>query len=64
MINKEELKISNESYTNKDFESIYPEVVGLIKKISPKWDPSLSNESDPGNVTFQNQYRELKLLKP
>ena len=53
MINKEELKISNESYTNKDFESIYPEVVGLIKKISPKWDPSLSNESDPGNVLIK-----------
>lgn len=36
------------SYTNKDFVSIYSELLDLVKKLSDKWDPSLSNESDPG----------------
>ena len=40
--------ISNTSYTNKDFASIYPELLDLVKKLSSRWDPSLSNESDPG----------------
>lgn len=40
--------ISNISYTNKDFQQIYPELLDLVKKLSNKWDPSLSNESDPG----------------
>ena len=53
MITEEELRISNESYTNKDFISIYPELLNIIKKFSPKWDPSLSNESDPGNVILK-----------
>ena len=53
MITNEEFKISNESYTNKDFLSIYPELLNIIKKISPRWDPSLSNESDPGNVLLK-----------
>ena len=53
MITNEEFRISNESYTNKDFISIYPELLNLLKKYSPKWDPSLSNESDPGNVILK-----------
>jgi len=53
MITNEELRISNESYTNKDFISIYPELLNIFKQISPKWDPSLSNESDPGNVILK-----------
>lgn len=40
--------ISDISYTSKDFNSIYPELLDLVKKLSNKWDPSLSNESDPG----------------
>ena len=40
--------ISNLSYTNKDFNSIYPELLDLVKKLTNKWDPSMSNESDPG----------------
>lgn len=39
---------SNISMTNKDFQSIYPELLDLVKKLTNKWDPSLSNESDPG----------------
>lgn len=36
------------SYTNKDFESIYVELLDLVKELTYKWDPSSSNESDPG----------------
>ena len=38
---------SSISYTNKDFQSIYNELLELIPKLTNKWDPSLSNESDP-----------------
>ena len=40
--------LSNLSYTNKDFQSVYVELLDLAKKISYKWDPTVSNESDPG----------------
>ena len=53
MITDEELRISSMSYTEKDFIRIYPELLDIIKKISPKWDPSTSNESDPGNVLLK-----------
>ncbi len=53
MINNEELKIANMSYTNKDFAAIYPELLDLFKKVSPTYDPSLSNESDPVNVLLK-----------
>lgn len=39
---------SDISYVNKDFQSIYNELLDLVKKLTTKWDPSLSNESDPG----------------
>lgn len=41
------------SYTNKDFESIYPELLETVKKLSYKWDPTISNESDPGVVLLK-----------
>ena len=50
MITEQELNISNKSYTNKDFASIYPELVDFIKNITTRWDPQTSNESDPGVV--------------
>lgn len=40
--------VNNLSYTNKDFNAIYSELLDLADKISPKWKPSQSNESDPG----------------
>lgn len=40
--------LNNLSYTNKDFNSIYNELLDLADRISPKWKPSQSNESDPG----------------
>jgi hypothetical protein len=53
MINETELTIANKSYTNKDFASIYPELLELAKKLTNKWDPSTSNESDPGVVLLK-----------
>ena len=41
------------SYTNKDFESIYPELLDLVKILTAKWDPSISNESDPGVILLK-----------
>lgn len=38
------------SYTNLDFSSIYTEVLDLIKQLTYRWDPSISDESDPGVV--------------
>ena len=46
-------EISNMSYTNKDFNSIYTELLEYAKKISYKWDPSSSDESDPGVVLLK-----------
>lgn len=45
--------LSNLSYTNKDFQTIYPELLDLVKKLSYKWDPSISDESDPGVVLIK-----------
>lgn len=47
MITEKELQINNKSYTNKDFASIYQEIIELAKKLSYKFDPETSNESDP-----------------
>lgn len=41
------------SYTNKDFQKIYPELLDLVKQLTNKWDPSISNESDPGVVLIK-----------
>lgn len=53
MINENEIQISNMSYTEKDFASIYPALLDLVKQLTNKWDPSISNESDPGNVLLK-----------
>lgn len=53
MITENELRISNESYTHKDFYQIYPEILDLVNKITERWDPSSSNESDPGVVLLK-----------
>lgn len=44
---------SNLSYTNKDFNSIYVELLEYAKKLSYKWDPTESDESDPGVVLLK-----------
>ena len=47
MINNNELLLNNQSYIKKDFESIYKELIDIATKISYRYDPSNSNESDP-----------------
>lgn len=54
MITKKELEISNISYTNKDFQTIYPELIDIADKLTDLWSPSSSNESDPGIVLLKN----------
>lgn len=46
-------ELSSLSYTNKDFNSIYAELLEYAKKISYKWDPTASDESDPGLVLLK-----------
>lgn len=41
------------SYTNRDFSSIYVELLDLVKELTSKWDPSISNESDPGVILLK-----------
>lgn len=53
MINEQELNISNKSYVNKDFATIYPELLNLVKQLTNRWDPETSNESDPGIVLLK-----------
>jgi hypothetical protein len=53
MITNSDLKIHNTSYINKDFYQIYPELLELVNKITDRWDPSASNESDPGVVLLK-----------
>lgn len=45
--------VQNISYTNKDFVRVYEELLDLAKELSSKWDPSLSNESDPGVILLK-----------
>lgn len=53
MITEKELQISNKSYTNKDFQDIYPEILSIANKLSERWKPQSSNESDPGVVLLK-----------
>ena len=50
MITNKDLQIANISYTNKDFAQTYPELVEWAIALTNKWDPSHSDESDPGVV--------------
>ena len=45
--------ISNASYTNKDFNTIYSELLDIADELSPTWKPSQSAESDPGVVLLK-----------
>ena len=52
-MNEQELNLSKLSYVNKDFRSIYPDLLDLVKLFTNRWDPSSSNESDPGVVLLK-----------
>lgn len=47
MYSEKEMQISNKSYINKSFDTIYPELVQLIQSLTDRWDPTSTNESDP-----------------
>lgn len=53
MITNTDLEIYNKSYTAQDFQSIYPQLLDLVKTLTNRWDPSESNESDPGTVLLK-----------
>ncbi len=53
MSTSNDLNISSLSYTEKDFASIYPEILSLATQLTNKWDPTQSNESDPGVVLLK-----------
>lgn len=53
MITREDLEFSKMSYTHKDFASLYPDLLDLAKQLTNLWDPSSSNESDPGVVLLK-----------
>ena len=54
MITQNELDISNQSYTHKDFYQIFPEILEIATQLSNNgWDPSSSNESDPGVILLK-----------
>lgn len=42
-----EKSLANISFINKDFESLWTELLALVPKLTRKWDPSQANESDP-----------------
>ena len=48
-----DIQQSNMSWVNKDFQKIYPEILEKAKQLSPKWDPTVSNETDPGVVLLK-----------
>lgn len=52
-MNKDNIEISALSYVDKDFGSIYPEILDIAKQLTNEWDPSNSNESDPGVVLLK-----------
>ena len=45
--------LNAKSYTNKDFRAIYEELLETAKRLSAKWDPTITNESDPGVVLLK-----------
>lgn len=45
--------LNNMSYTNKSFQDVYNEMLDLAGKISYRWNPKESNESDPGVVLLK-----------
>lgn len=55
MTYKNDKNISNISFINKDFESLWTEILALIPKLTNKWVPSEANESDPLAVLLKEQ---------
>ena len=53
MITNKELNTVKLSPTKKDFYQIWNEILDVSSKISERWDPTSTNESDPGIVLLK-----------
>lgn len=53
MITENELAATKLSPTHKDYYQIWNELLDLAKKLSERWDPTSTNESDPGIVLLK-----------
>ena len=53
MITKNEIASLNLSPTKKDFVQIWNELLEVASKLSERWDPTSTNESDPGIVILK-----------
>ena len=53
MLNNNELNTLRFSPTNKDYYQIWGELLETASKISERWDPTSTNESDPGIVLLK-----------
>ncbi len=53
MITQNELSSLNLSPTKKDFVQIWNELIEVASKITERWDPTSTNESDPGIVLLK-----------
>lgn len=52
-MNQDTFYPNDTSYTNKDFRAIYEELLSTATKLSERWNPEQSNESDPGVVLIK-----------
>ena len=53
MLTKNEITALNLSPTKKDFVQIWNELLEIAGKLSERWDPTSTNESDPGIVLLK-----------
>ena len=53
MINEKELNLTQISPTKRDFYQIWTELLAVSKKLSERWDPTSTNETDPGIVLLK-----------
>lgn len=53
MLNRNEITTLSLSPTNKDFVQIWNELLEVAGKLSERWDPTSTNESDPGIVLLK-----------
>lgn len=53
MINDKELNLTQISPTKRDFYQVWTELLDVSKKLSDRWDPTSTNESDPGIVLLK-----------
>ena len=54
MINNNDVQLSKMSFTDKDFASIYPDLLDLARTLTNEWNPGRgTNESDPGVVLLK-----------